>query len=131
VPVDHIGIAVKSLAEALPRWENAFGASGSPPEVVASQKVRASFVEVGDTEVELLEPTDPSSVIARFLETRGEGMHHIAFQVPQLDRTLEELGAKGYRLIDRVGRPGARGRRVGFVHPSGFGGVLLEFVERP
>ena len=128
--VDHLGIAVESLAESLPRWERALGVRASAPEEVAAQHVRVAFLDVGATHLELLEPTAPTSAIARFLESRGAGMHHIAFAVPSVNAQLAELAARGERVIDREGRPGARGRVVGFAHPSAFGGVLVEFVER-
>ncbi|MCI4347066.1 MAG: methylmalonyl-CoA epimerase [Thermoplasmata archaeon] len=128
--VDHIGIAVQSIATSLPKWELTLGGRASAPEEVAAQHVRVAFMDVGATHLELLEPTDPSSTIARFLATHGEGMHHIAFAVPSVSRQLAELVQRGERVIDQVGRPGARGRIVGFAHPSAFGGVLVEFVER-
>ena len=128
--VDHIGIAVNDLATALPRWERMFGSAASPPEEVATQKVKVAFLEAGATHLEFLQPTDPTSTIARFLESRGEGMHHLAFLVPSVDKMLAQLSADGARIIDSVSRPGARGRRVGFAHPSAFGGVLVEYVER-
>ncbi|MCI4362709.1 MAG: methylmalonyl-CoA epimerase [Thermoplasmata archaeon] len=129
MPVDHLGIAVRSLAEALPRWEGPLGATASPPEVVDSQRVRIAFLDAGSTHLEFLEPTAPDSPVAKFLETRGEGLHHLAFAVPNVDRKLAELDSAGYRLIDRVARTGARGRRIAFCHPSAFDGVLVEFVE--
>ncbi len=107
----------------------ALGLSPSESEVVESQKVRVSFVEVGGSHLELLEPTDPTSSVARFLERRGEGLHHVAFRVPNVDAMLLALEQKGLRLIDRSGHIGARGHRVGFAHPSAFHGVLVEFVE--
>jgi methylmalonyl-CoA/ethylmalonyl-CoA epimerase len=127
--IDHLGIAVRRLEEAVPRWEQTMGAAASPPEEVASQRVRVSFLETGEAHLEFLEPTAPDSVIARFLESRGEGLHHVAFLVPSVDAALAELERRGYRLIDRVSRPGARGRRIGFAHPGGFNGVLVEYVE--
>lgn len=129
--VDHLGIAVPNLAEALQMWEPALGVRGSPPEDVPTQKVRVSFLSAGSTHLELLEPTDPASSIGKFLADRGGGIHHIAFHVPSVNATLAELAGRGYRLIDAVARPGARGRRVGFVHPKSFGGVLVEYVEGP
>jgi methylmalonyl-CoA epimerase len=129
LPVDHLGIAVRSLSEAVPRWEKVLGASASPPEVVESQRVRVSFLAAGETHLELLEPTSPESTIARFLEKRGEGLHHVAFRVPDLPRHLAELRAQGVRLLDETPRAGARGRWVAFAHPSSLGGVLTEFVQ--
>lgn len=128
--VDHLGFAVRSLSVAAPNWEKLLGTSASSPEEVASQHVRVAFLETGAAHIELLEPTEPESAIGRFLESRGEGMHHIAFAVPSVNEQLAELVRRGERVIDWEGRPGARGRVVGFVHPSAFGGVLVEFVER-
>lgn len=129
--VDHLGIAVRSLEPAMASYRAGLGLTPGAPEIVASQKVRVSFIDVGTTHLELLEPTDPSSPIARFLDARGEGLHHVAFGVPNVDRALDALAQQGRKLVDRVGRPGARGRRVGFAHPSAFHGTLVEFVEVP
>jgi methylmalonyl-CoA/ethylmalonyl-CoA epimerase len=130
VQVDHLGIAVTRLATTAPKWEKLLGAAASAPEEVVSQRVRVSFLETGPTHIELLEPTSPDSAVGRFLASRGEGMHHIAFAVPSVNAQLAELTRRGERVIDREGRPGARGRIVGFAHPSAFGGVLVEFVEQ-
>ncbi len=127
--MDHLGIAVRSLTEAVPRWERALGIRALPTEELPSQKVRVAFLEVGATPLELLEATTPDSPIGRFLVRWGEGIHHVAFRVPDVDAKLAELSREGIHVIDAVGRPGARGRRMGFAHPSGFGGVLVEFVE--
>ena len=127
--LDHVGFAVRSLPAALKVFEPLFGVSGSAPELVAGQKVRVSFLEVGPSHVELLEPTEADSAVGRFIEKRGEGMHHVAFRVPSVDAQLREVESRGGKLIDRVGRPGARGRKVGFVHPAAANGVLVEFVE--
>ncbi len=129
--LDHVGIAVADLARATERWQRLLGGTPSAPEDVPSNGVRVSFLEAGATHLELLEPLGPESTIAKFLEKRGEGIHHLAFAVPSVDHTLAELAARGERVIDRIGRPGSRGRRVGFAHPTAFGGVLVEFVERP
>lgn len=128
--IDHLGIAVPDLAGALPRWERIVGGAASPPEEVSTQKVRVSFLEVGATHLEFLEPMGPDSPVAAFLERKGAGLHHLAFHVPNVDQQLARVAAEGGRLVDQVSRPGARGRRVGFAHPSAFGGVLVEFVER-
>jgi methylmalonyl-CoA/ethylmalonyl-CoA epimerase len=127
--VDHLGIAVPDLADALGLWTRLLGVEGSPPEEVESQMVRVSFVDVGSTHLEFLAPTQPDSPIGRFVAERGGGLHHLAFRVPNVDQTLATLAARGFQLIDRTGRPGARGRRVGFVHPKSTGHVLVEFVE--
>lgn len=127
--IDHLGIAVPDLAEALAQWVPIVGAAASVPETVPSQRVRVAFVDVGGTHLEFLEPTDPDAPVAKFLAERGGGLHHVAFRVEDVTQHLLALESKGYRLIDRAARPGARGRRVGFVHPKSVGGVLVEFVE--
>ncbi|HTT14362.1 MAG TPA: methylmalonyl-CoA epimerase [Thermoplasmata archaeon] len=129
--LDHVGIAVNQLDAAVERWRPLLGAPDSPPEVVASNRVRVAFLAGGTTHVELLEPTDADSPVAKFLASRGEGVHHLAFRVPSVDEALAQVVARGDRIVDRAARPGARGRRVGFAHPSAFGGVLVEFVEGP
>ncbi|HUJ77681.1 MAG TPA: methylmalonyl-CoA epimerase [Thermoplasmata archaeon] len=129
--LDHVGIAVSDLSAAIARWRPLLGEPESPPEVVAPQRVRVAFLVAGETHIELLEPTEPESPVGQFVAKRGEGIHHLAFRVPSVDRALEEVARAGGRLVDRVGRPGARGRRVGFAHPTAFGGVLVEFVEGP
>ncbi|MGI0132799.1 MAG: VOC family protein [Thermoplasmata archaeon] len=129
--VDHLGIAVKKLADSVPLYETTLRATASPVEEVAAQKVRVRFLEAGTTHLELLEPTDPDSTVGRFLAARGEGLHHVAFHVASVNDELDRLAADGRPTIDRVARPGARGRRVGFAHPSAHQGVLVEFVEGP
>lgn len=128
---DHVGIAVRSIAEALPAFEGTLGSRAAPPEEVPTQGVRVAFLEAGSLHIELLEPTDPASAVGRFLEQRGPGLHHLAFRVPSVDRALADVVARGGRVVDHIARPGARGRRVGFAHPSAHGGVLVEFVEGP
>ncbi len=127
--VDHLGIAVRDLAAARATFSSTLGAVASTPEEVPSQKVRVSFLAAGSAHLELLEPTDPGSPVARFLEQRGEGMHHVAFEVPSVDEALAAVARRGGRLVDEHARPGARGRLVGFAHPSAHHGVLVEFVE--
>lgn len=129
--LDHVGIAVPNLTEAIALWRSISGGAESAPEEVPSNRVRVVFFTVGGTHIELLEPTDPESPIARFLASRGPGVHHLAFHVPSVDRALREVAERGGKLVDQAPRPGARGRRVGFAHPSAFGGVLVEFVEGP
>jgi methylmalonyl-CoA epimerase len=129
--VDHVGIVVASLHDALPLWTRLLGEPSAPAEEVPGGGVRVAFLGSGETHVELVEPTGPDSPVSKFLATRGGGIHHIAFGVPDVDRALRDVEARGGRLIDRRGRPGARGRRVGFAHPLAFGGVLVEFVEEP
>jgi len=129
--LDHVGIAVPNLAEALVHWRPIAGEPECPPEEVPSNRVRVVFLTVGGTHIELLEPTDPSAPVGKFLASRGPGIHHLAFHVPSVDRALAEVAARGGKLVDAAARPGARGRRVGFAHPAAFGGVLVEFVEGP
>ncbi|MHB1435512.1 MAG: methylmalonyl-CoA epimerase [Thermoplasmata archaeon] len=129
--VDHVGIAVRKIEEALGRWTPWLGAPILPPEEVPTQRVRVAFLKVGESRIELLEPTRPDSPVGRFLDQRGEGMHHLAFSVPNVDGALARVARSGGRLVDTAGRPGAGGHRVGFAHPSTFGGVLVEFVEAP
>jgi methylmalonyl-CoA/ethylmalonyl-CoA epimerase len=129
--LDHVGIAVPNLAAALEQWRPLVGGPWSPPEEVPSNRVRVAFLSVGDTHIELLEPLEPGSPVAKFLESRGPGVHHLAFAVPSVEAALRDVRERGGRLVDEHPRPGARGRRVGFAHPSAFGGVLVEFVEGP
>ncbi|HYA10621.1 MAG TPA: methylmalonyl-CoA epimerase [Thermoplasmata archaeon] len=129
--LDHVGIAVRDLGQAVGRWTAVAGEPDGAPEEVAAQGVRVAFLRVGAAEVELLEPTTPESAVGRFLATRGEGLHHLAFRVANVDAALADLLRRGEPVVDRTGRPGSRGRRVGFAHPKAFGGVLVEFVEGP
>lgn len=125
--IDHLAVAVPRLDEAIAAYE-ALGFRVEAVHDVPTEKVRAAFLPVGESRVELLEPTDPSSVIARFLERRS-GLHHVCVVVDDLEAALAELKAKGVPLLDDVPRPGAGGCRVAFVHPRGAGGVLLELKE--
>lgn len=125
--IDHLGIAVKDLAEATKAWE-ALGFRVEGLHEVPSEKVRAAFLPVGESQLELLEPSQPDSVIARFLERRA-GLHHICFLVDDLDGALAQLKARGVPLLDETPRVGAGGCRVAFVHPRGTGGVLVELKE--
>lgn len=127
--IDHLGIAVPSLEEALKSWE-ALGFVAGETHEVPTEKVRAAFLPVGEARLELLEPTDSSSVIARFLEKRS-GLHHVCVLVEDLDAALAEMKARGVELVDETPRPGAEGCRVAFVHPRAATGVLLELKEKP
>jgi methylmalonyl-CoA epimerase len=129
--LDHVGIVVAHLSEAVERWRPILGPPDGPPEEVPSNRVRVVFLAAGEPHVELVEPMDPESPVAKFLSKRGEGIHHLAFHVPSVTSALAEVAARGGQVIDRSPRPGARGHRVGFAHPSAFGGVLVEFVEGP
>jgi methylmalonyl-CoA/ethylmalonyl-CoA epimerase len=126
--IDHLGVAVKSLAEARKFYET-LGLHVMPEETVEAEKVRLAMVPVGESRIELLEPTSPESTIARFLEKRGEGLHHVALHVNDLAGTVERLKAAGTRLISDDIKIGAGGHLYVFVHPSSSGGVLLELVE--
>jgi methylmalonyl-CoA/ethylmalonyl-CoA epimerase len=128
--LDHIGVAVASLAQARRVYED-LGLACEGEEIVEDQKVRAAFFPLGETRVELLESTDPEGPIGRFLSKRGPGLHHLCLEVDDLDAALETLKTKGYALIDETPRMGAGGHRVAFVHPKAAGGVLLELTERP
>lgn len=127
--LDHVGIAVRDLDERLALYVSGLGLVASPPEEIPSEGVRVVFLPVGDTRLELLEPTADDSPIARFLERHGEGVHHICITVVDLDAALERLEQQGVELVDERPRTGAEGSRVAFVHPRGAGGVLLELKE--
>lgn len=129
LPLDHVAIAVRSIAEMQPLFESLTGGEGSTRERVDAQGVDVVFVGVGAGRLELLEPTRPDSAIARFLEKRGPGLHHVAYRVPDLAMALGELAARGVELIDRQPRPGAGGHLVAFLHPRSTGGVLVELVQ--
>ena len=128
--VDHIGVAVSNLEEALKIYTDVLGLKLHGTEVVEEQKVRVAFMPVGDTEIELLESTDPEGPIAKFIEKRGEGIQHIAFRVDDIEEALEQMRQKGVRLIDEKPRYGAGGARIAFLHPKATGGVLVELCER-
>jgi methylmalonyl-CoA epimerase len=128
LPLDHVAIAVASIADVQPILESITGATGSPVETVAAQQVNVTFIGSGTGRIELLEPTAPDSTVGRFLDRRGPGLHHIAYRVPDLEAALARLAAEGYELIDETPRPGAGGHRVAFLHPRGTGGVLIELV---
>lgn len=128
--VDHIGIAVKSLDETLKFYQEMLGLELHGTEVVEEQKVKVAFLPVGDTEVELLESTDPEGPIAKFIEKKGEGIQHIAFKVPNIEEAIAELMGKGVKMIDEKPRYGAGGAKIAFCHPKSTNGVLVELSER-
>ena len=127
--LNHIGVAVKSIAEARGFYENGLGLAMSGVEEVAAQKVRVAFFTVGEVNIELLEPASDDSPVAKFLETRGPGLHHLCYEVASVADELKVLAAQGVPLIDKAPRPGAHGTTVAFVHPKGTGGVLTELCE--
>ncbi len=127
--VNHIGIAVRSIDAQRGFYEGILGAVFEGVEVVADQKVRVGFFRVGDVRFELLEPTEPASTIAAFLEKRGEGLHHVALTVDDIKARIAELKQAGVRMIDEVPRPGAHHMQIAFVHPKSSFGVLTELCE--
>ena len=128
--IEHIGIAVKSLDTARKYYEDTLGLRCYAVEEVADQKVRTAFFMVGQTKIELLESTDPEGPIGKFIEKRGEGIHHIAFAVRDLPGALAEAGGKGVRLIDQAPRAGAEGLQIAFLHPESTCGVLTELCAK-
>jgi methylmalonyl-CoA epimerase len=128
--IDHIGIAVTTIQESLSFWETSLGIKPQGIEEIPERKLKTAFLPVGDTDIELLEPTSADSSIAKFIEKRGEGLHHIAIRVDDIDAALAELRAKGVQLIDETPRNGAGGTRIAFVSPKSTHGVLLELCER-
>ncbi len=127
--IEHIGIAVNSIADAIPFYEKVLGLKCYNIEEVADQKVKTAFFMIGQTKIELLESTDPEGPIGKFLEKRGEGIHHIAFAVENIEESLREAEAAGIRLIDTSPRRGAEGMSIAFLHPKSTLGVLTEFCE--
>ena len=125
--IHHIGVAVHSIEESSAHFELVSGTRCSEPETLETQGVRVAFVG----EIELLEPLGPDTTVGRFLERRGQGLHHVAYRTPNIVTELARLEASGMRLIDREPRSGAHGHRVAFVHPSSTGGILVELVEDP
>ncbi|MBQ6299067.1 MAG: methylmalonyl-CoA epimerase [Bacteroidales bacterium] len=128
--IEHLGIAVKSLEEAIPYYENVLGLKCYAVEEVADQKVKTAFFKIGQTKLELLEPTCPESTIAGFIEKRGEGIHHLAFATDDVAACLAEAEEKGVRLIDKAPRPGAEQMMIAFIHPKSTKGVLTEFCMK-
>ena len=127
--IEHIGIAVNSLKESIPYYEEILGLKCYAIEEVKDQKVKTAFFKVGDTKIELLESTDPEGPIGKFVEKRGQGIHHLAFAVDGIENALKEAEEKGIRLIDKQPRRGAEGLDIGFLHPKSTFGVLTEFCE--
>ncbi len=127
--ISHVGIAVKSIEASLPFYREVLGLSFEGTEDVPEQKVRVAFLGVGESRVELLEATSADSPVAKFLEKNGEGMHHLAYEVDDLDAALAELRKRGVRLIDETPRRGAHGTRIAFIHPQADNGVLCELCE--
>ena len=129
--IEHLGIAVKSLDEAIPFWEKQLGLKCYAIEEVKEQKVRTAFFKVGQSKIELLESTDPEGPIGKFIEKKGEGIHQLAFAVDGLQASLDEVAGKGVQLIDKSPRKGAEGLDIAFLHPKSTGGILMELCEDP
>jgi methylmalonyl-CoA/ethylmalonyl-CoA epimerase len=127
--ISHIGVAVSSIDEAVPFYRDTLGMEFEGTEVVADQKVKVAFFVVGESRIELLEPTAPDSPVAKFLEKNGPGVHHIAYEVNDLEGQLDTLKSRDVRLIDTAPRGGAHGTRIAFLHPKASGGVLTELCE--
>ncbi len=127
--IEHIGIAVKNLEESIAFYENVLGLACYAIEEVADQKVRTAFFKLGQTKIELLESTDPEGPIGKFLEKKGEGVHHMAFAVKGIEGALAQMDDKGVRLIDQKPRKGAEGLDIAFLHPKSTHGVLMELCE--
>ena len=130
--IEHLGIAVPSIAEALPYYEEVLGLTCYAIEEVADQKVKTAFLKVGEVKIELLEPTSPESTVAKFIEKNGGrgGFHHIAYAVNDIEARLQEVADKGVQLIDKTPRGGAEGMTIAFLHPKSTAGILTEFCEK-
>lgn len=128
--IEHIGIAVNSLDESIPYYEKVLGLECYAIEEVEEQKVKTAFFKVGDTKIELLEPTDEDSPVAKYIAKKGQGIHHLAFAMPDVKGALKEAEEKGVRLIDEEPRQGAEGLSIGFLHPKSTNGVLTEFCGK-
>ena len=130
--IEHLGIAVPSIAEALPYYEGVLGMTCYAIEEVADQKVKTAFLKVGEVKIELLEPTSPESTVAKFIEKNGGrgGFHHIAYAVNDIEARLQEVADKGVQLIDKTPRGGAEGLTIAFLHPKSTAGILTEFCEK-
>jgi len=127
--IEHIGIAVRCIADHLPYYENVLGLKCYNIEEVVDQKVKTAFFKVGQTKIELLEPTSDESAVAKFIEKKGEGVHHIAFAVPDVAQALSEVESKNVQLIDKAPRKGAEGLQIAFLHPKSTGNVLTELCH--
>jgi methylmalonyl-CoA/ethylmalonyl-CoA epimerase len=128
--IDHIGIAVKSIKQAGKFYTDILGLKIQDIENVADQKVNVAFLPITDSELELLESTEPDGPVAKYIDARGEGIQHIAFRVEDIEEAIEELKAKGIRVIDQTPRNGAGGAKIAFIHPKETNGVLVEICER-
>lgn len=128
--VDHIGIAVRNIEESKKFYIDVFGLTALGEETIEEQKVKVCSISCGDSEIELIEPTSPEGPIAKFLDTKGEGIQHLALRVDDIEAAIAEMKAKGFRMIDEKPRYGAGGAKIAFVHPKATNGVLLELSQR-
>ncbi len=128
--IDHLGVAVKSIEQALEFYQNTLGVEPTGVEEVPSQKVKVAFLPVGESNIELLEATSEDSAIAKHIEKRGEGIAHLAFKVDNIEVALSTLKEKGVRLINETPQPGAHGAKIAFIHPKSTNGILIELCER-
>ena len=129
--INHIAIAVNNIEEAAKFYQNILGLALSDIEVVAAQKTRAGFFKIGESNIELVQPADPDSPLVKFLETKGQGIHHICFEVDDVESEVKSLLEKGATMVDQKPRPGAHNMNVAFVHPKSSRGVLIELCELP
>jgi methylmalonyl-CoA epimerase len=129
--INHIAIAVNNIEEASKFYQNILGLNLSGVEVVATQKTRVGFLEIGESNIELVQPSEPDSPVAKFLESKGQGIHHICFEVDDVEAEVKAYLGKGATLIDQKPRPGAHNSKVAFVHPKSSNGVLIELCELP
>jgi methylmalonyl-CoA/ethylmalonyl-CoA epimerase len=127
--INHIGIAVASLDETIPFYRDMLGMAFLGIEEVTEQKVKVAMLQIGESKIELLEPTSPDSPVAKFLEKNGSGVHHLAYEVEDIDAAITKLEREGTRMIDRTSRAGAHGARIAFIHPKSSGGVLTELCQ--
>ena len=127
--IDHVAVAVKNVDEAVANFEKLFGLKPAKIEEVPDQGVKAALIHIGDTELEFIEPVNPESGVAKFLENKGEGIHHICLEVDDTDAELQRLEADGAKLIDKQGRKGLAGR-IGFIHPKSVNGILMELAQK-
>lgn len=128
--IDHLGIAVEDLEASVQIFRDTLGLEFAGEETVAEQKVRTAFFPLGESSIELLEPTDPDSPVAKFIAKRGAGIHHIALRVDDVAKAIAELTARGVRMIDAVPRDGAHGAKIAFIHPKSTPGLLVEICQR-
>ncbi len=128
--IDHIGVAVKNLEESLKFYQETLGLELHGVEIVEEQKVKVAFLPIGDTEIELLESTDPEGPIAKYIDKKGEGVQHIAYRVDDIEKAIADMLSKGVKMIDEKPRYGAGGAKIAFCHPKSTNGVLVEFCQR-